>query len=88
MVRVKEREKIKQSNTDKLSAFGGPPWWSSGQDSMLPMQRTQVQALVRELDPTWHTEPVCHKEDPRPSAAKINNFKNKNVRICSGSGEV
>ena len=28
------------------------PWWSNGYDSMLPMQGTQVQSLVRELDPT------------------------------------
>lgn len=65
---------------------------------MLPKQWAQVQALVRELDPTQHTDPVCHKEDPRPRAAKINNFKNKNLKkqinknknlcICRGSGAV
>ena len=27
-------------------------WWSSGQDSALPMQGTKVQPLFRELDPT------------------------------------
>ena len=27
----------------------GLPWWSSGQDSALPMQGTWVQSLVREL---------------------------------------
>ena len=30
----------------------GPPWWSSGKDSVLPMQESQVQSLIRELDPT------------------------------------
>ena len=29
-------------------------WWSSGQDSALPMQRAWVQSLVRELDPECH----------------------------------
>ena len=29
----------------------GLPWWSSGWDSMLPVQGTQVQSLVTELDP-------------------------------------
>ena len=30
----------------------GLPWWPSVWDSELPMQGTQVQSLVRELDPT------------------------------------
>ena len=30
------------------------PWWSSGSDSMLLMQGSQVQSLVRELDLTCH----------------------------------
>ena len=30
----------------------GLPWWSSGQDSKLPMQGAQVLFPVRELDPT------------------------------------
>ena len=29
----------------------GLPWWSSGEDSMLPVQGSQVRSLVRELDP-------------------------------------
>ena len=32
----------------------GHPWWSSGQDSALPMQGTWVRSLVRKLDPTWY----------------------------------
>ena len=32
---------------------GGFPWWSTGSDSMLPMQWAQVQSLVRELDPMF-----------------------------------
>ena len=32
----------------------GFPWQSSGLDSELPIQGTQVQSLVRELDPTSH----------------------------------
>ena len=32
---------------------GGFPWWSTGSDSMLPMQGAQVQSLVRELDPMF-----------------------------------
>ena len=30
-------------------------WWSSDQDSELPMQAVQVPSLVRELDPTCHS---------------------------------
>ena len=30
----------------------GLPWWSNGWDSVLPMQKTGVRSLVRELDPT------------------------------------
>ena len=30
------------------------PWWSSGWDSMIPMQEAQVLSLVWEVDPTWH----------------------------------
>ena len=33
----------------------GLPWWSSGQDSKLPMQGAQVPFPVRELDPTCHS---------------------------------
>ena len=29
----------------------GLPWWSSGQDSALPMQGARVRSLVGELDP-------------------------------------
>ena len=28
------------------------PWWSGGEEAMLPVQGAQVQSLVRELDPT------------------------------------
>ena len=38
----------------------GIPWWSSDLDSMLPLQGTWVQSLVRELDPMCHDEErVC-----------------------------
>ena len=30
----------------------GLPWWSSGEDSALPMQGAQVLSLDRKLDPT------------------------------------
>ena len=29
--------------------MGGLVWWSSGSDARLPLQRAQVQILVREL---------------------------------------
>ena len=47
-------------------------WRSSGYDSMLPMQGTQVQSFVRELDATFATikDSVCHNEDQRPGGAK------------------
>ena len=31
---------------------GGLPWWSRGQDSMLPAQGAQAQPLIRRLSPT------------------------------------
>ena len=34
--------------------YGGLPWWSSGWDSMHPMQGSRVQSQARELDPTCH----------------------------------
>ena len=37
---------------DAKPSVGGFLWWSSGGDSVLPMQGTRVQSLVRELDPT------------------------------------
>ena len=38
-----------------------PPWWSSGWDSMLPLQGIRVQSFVRELDPTCCNEEfTCH----------------------------
>lgn len=33
----------------KTTCSLGLPWWSGGQQSLLPMQRVQVGALVREL---------------------------------------
>ena len=42
-------------------SFLGLSFWSSGSDSVLPMQGTQIQPLRRELDP------VCCKEDPGAS---------------------
>ena len=36
----------------------GLSWWSTGWDSVLPMQGTQVQSMVRELGPT------CCNQDP------------------------
>ena len=52
----------------KVNKVQGLPWWSSGQDFMLPMQGAQVQLLVRELDPhvtskSLHAstkDPKCH----------------------------
>ena len=39
--------------------------------AMLPMQETQVQFLVRELDPTWHNQQLaCHKEEIPHAATK------------------
>ena len=36
----------------------GPPWWSSGWDSTLPMQGAQVPSQVRELrSDTPHDQP-------------------------------
>ena len=39
--------------------------------AMLPMQETQVQFLVRELDPTCHNQQLaCHKEEILHAATK------------------
>ena len=40
----------------------GVSFWSSGSDSVLPVQGTQIQPLRRELDP------VCCKEDAGATA--------------------
>ena len=37
----------------------GLPWWSSGQDSAVPVQGAQILSLVRELDPMCHNYRVC-----------------------------
>ena len=42
----------------------GLPWWSSGLDSILPIQGVQVQSLVGELNPT------CHNYDQAQSNKK------------------
>ena len=42
--------------------FRGLPWWCSGLNSSLPVQRPQVRSLVRELDPT------CMPQVRRPRA--------------------
>ena len=46
----------KKKNPNKYLNFkrgkGGLLWWPGGWDSALPMQGTQIQSLVRELDPT------------------------------------
>ena len=39
--------------TDTFRNWGkGLPWWSSGYDSVPPVQGVWVQSLVKELDPT------------------------------------
>ena len=43
----------------------GLPWWSSGSDSVLPLQRTQVQSLVWEtkiLHETWLSQNKQRKD--------------------------
>ena len=46
--------------------FLGLAWWSSGPDSMLPIQGTQVQSLIKELEPPC---PNCMSQW-RPGTAK------------------
>ena len=48
----------------------GLPWWSSGQDSALPMQGTWVQSLVRELRscvPQLKTLSAATKDPAQPN---------------------
>ena len=77
-----------------MKEYEGFPWWSKGQDSMLPMQEAQVRSLVRELDPTSgneipHAPPMslhaatkrsCMQQ-LRPSTAKINEQILKEERL-------
>ena len=49
----------------------GLPWCSSGWDPELPMQRTQVQSLIRELDPTCCNCRSCMPQQ-RPGLAPNN----------------
>ena len=44
------------------------PWWSSGWNSILPMQRAQVQSLVGELDSACHSW-RSHTPKLRPGTA-------------------
>ena len=50
----------------------GHPWWSSPQDSTLPMQGAQVWSPVRELDPACRNqEPACSNQKIPHTATKI-----------------
>ena len=51
----------------KVNKVQGLPWWSSGQDFMLPVQGAQVQFLVRELDP-HATSKSLHASTKIPNA--------------------
>ena len=53
-------------------------WWSSGLDSVLPVQEPGVQSLVRELDP------ICHNRDQRSRCAAI---KTQHRRISENTKE-
>ena len=46
----KKREKSKEYDYQK---WHGLPWWSNGEDSVLPIQGARVQLLGRELDPEF-----------------------------------
>ena len=50
----------------------GLPWWSSDEDSTLPMQAAQIRFLVGELDPACHSKDLmCHNYDQaRPNKLK------------------
>ena len=50
----------------KMPLFSGTPWWSSGQDSTLPLQRSWVGSWAKELR-------SCKLR--RASKSKINCFK-------------
>ena len=64
----------------------GPPWWSSGQDSLLPVQGAKVPTLVRELRSHLMQLSVylpqlkillCHSEDSaQPNIDKMKHFLN------------
>lgn len=45
-VEVLELNPLKTESTYPLECLGGTSWWSSGEDSTLPVQRMQVQSLV------------------------------------------
>ena len=44
--------KILKTDVQTKTCTWGLPWWSSGWDSTLQVQGSQVHTLVRELDPT------------------------------------
>ena len=60
-----------RSGREKYNGCMGLSWWSSGSDSVFPLQRAQVQSLGRELDPTccnclhavMKDPSLCHSED-------------------------
>ena len=56
----------------------GLPWWSSDEDSTLPMQAAQIRFLVGELDPACHSKDLmCHNYDQ----ARPNKFLKKKKKL-------
>ena len=87
--RERERPRTTWSWILKFKRFkrhqSGLPWWSSGQDSMLPVQGSQVLSLVRELDPTRSHVPqlrvlMSQLKPAQPSPHQ----KKKTPVICRG----
>ena len=61
----------------------GLPWWSSGWDSMLPMQGAQVQSLVEELDSAhcncFHAKMKIPQAAPKTQYGQINKNLKKSI---------
>ena len=62
---------------DLTSENEGLPWWSSGQDSKLPVQGAQVWSLVRELDPACCYQKVLSAASKIRGSQKSKINKNK-----------
>ena len=45
---------LSQKRKREKESLEGLPWWSSGYDSMFPMQGAQIWSLIKELDLTRH----------------------------------
>ena len=87
--RDRERARTTWSWILKFKRFNrhqsGLPWWSSGQDSTLPMQGSQVLSLVRELEPTGSHMPQLRVLMSQLKPAQLSPHQKKRHQSFAGA---